>query len=324
MANINSVTIDSSYSPEQHEALVRQFENANGHKAFAPAMPTITIGGKTTHVDVGTKGRDGSRTMGIQTAYAAPSLRPGHVVIGGVETTVEAAIQAGLISREDAASGFKQPVERGARQWAATAGDTGTSNGAKGAHDSAQDRQSDTGTDTLEEAQHALEAAARVASETIQSIEQAHGPQMVDMGLDEVADSGYLPEADKLPEGVTADHLDQIVAGYTAQANDTLLGVGSSVNMLMETMTDDELREARRATIMGDASKMQHFGQQAVNRLALLPTANPEAFAEMVEGMSPAERKALSKNNRGEWIVTVPGRPALSFGAAVRAGIVRV
>jgi hypothetical protein len=94
--------------------------------------------------------------------------------------------------------------------------------------------------------------------------------------------------------------------------------------MLMETMTDDELREARRATLMGDSAKLQHLGQQSVARLATLPSADPEAFADMIADMRPNERKALSQTEGGEWIVTVPGKPAMSFGAAVRAGIVRV
>lgn len=53
-------------------------------------------------------------------------------------------------------------------------------------------------------------------------------------------------------------HANRIVEGYVAQANDTISGVGSSVNMLMETLSDDELRDARRATIMGDVAMGCH------------------------------------------------------------------
>lgn len=44
----------------------------------------------------------------------------------------------------------------------------------------------------------------------------------------------------------------------------------------------------------------------------------------MVEGMSDAERKAIKQDANGEWIVTIPGRQPMSFGMAVRSGIVLV
>jgi hypothetical protein len=93
--------------------------------------------------------------------------------------------------------------------------------------------------------------------------------------------------------------------------------------MLMNTLSDDELREARQATVAGDSVKLQHLGARAVDALASMPTADPEAFAEMVEGMPAKERAALSQAADGSWIVTLPGRAPMGFGAAVRAGIVR-
>lgn len=139
-----------------------------------------------------------------------------------------------------------------------------------------------------------------------------------------MADSGYIPDANQLPEGVTSAQVESIVAGYVAAADNALSTVKSSVDMLMETLTDGELREARLATIMNDTTKMQHLGRQAVDRLSMLPERNPQAFAEMIEGMSPNERKALSQNSRGDWVVTVPGRKPMGFAFAVKEGIVRV
>jgi hypothetical protein len=104
-----------------------------------------------------------------------------------------------------------------------------------------------------------------------------------------------------------------------------LSGVGASVNMLMETLSPDELRDARRATVAGDSVKLQHLGSRAVEMLASMPTADPEAFSEMVEAMThEKERAALSRAENGDWLVTIPGKAPMNFGAAVRAGIVRV
>jgi hypothetical protein len=166
------------------------------------------------------------------------------------------------------------------------------------------------------------EAAVEAASKAIQGIEQIHGSHVVDAGLDAVVDSGELP--DELPEGVTPGHIERIVAGYVASANDALSGVGASVDMLMNTLSDDELREARQATVAGDSVKLQNLGARAVDALASMPTSDPEAFAEMIEGMKPQERQALSRAANGDWLVTLPGRAPMNFGAAVRAGIVRV
>jgi hypothetical protein len=92
----------------------------------------------------------------------------------------------------------------------------------------------------------------------------------------------------------------------------------------MELCTDDELRDARRATIHNSSERLEEIGRAAVERLASLPMRDPEEFAERLEGMSTAERKALRRTANGEWTVTVPGYPEMAFGAAVRTGIVKL
>lgn len=261
-----------------------------------------------------------------------PGLRPGHVMIGGVETTIEAAKAAGIdvgpfdraasLSPADEAAAKREQARASSKpQWgivlegsqrAGEAGQSAVDDAPKGG-DAGEDQKAAHGTP---------EAAVEAASKAIQGIEQLHGSHVVDAGLDAVVDSGELPE--ELPEGVTSGHIERIVAGYVASANDTLSGVGASVDMLMNTLSDDELRQARQATIAGDAVKLQHLGSKAVDALASMPTADPEAFAEMMEGMRSEERKALSQAANGDWLVTLPGRAPMNFGAAVRAGIVRV
>ncbi|MFT3687452.1 hypothetical protein [Paenirhodobacter sp.] len=45
----------------------------------------------------------------------------------------------------------------------------------------------------------------------------------------------------------------------------------------------------------------------------------------MVADMAPAERKCISfDRNRREWMVRIPGKPAMSFGGAVHAGLIRI
>jgi len=311
MGNVTTSILDQAAAPEQREAWSRALEaeqRLNG-TAFTPAAPSVTLGGKVVEFHAGsTGGADKVINRGVETAIASPGVKPGHVIIGGVETTVEAAIAAGLMERGDAPKpGFSQPVQPKAQ---AGAGDKPAK------ADDVKEKASDT-------TSHAA-IAAKEASETLDGLDQALGSHVVDAALNSVVESGYYPEGDELPEGVTSDHVNKIVAGYTAQANATLADVGASVPMLMEVMSDAELREARSATITNDTMKMQHLGRQAVERLASLPETDPAAFAEMLVDMKPEERKVLSQNDRGEWIIALPGKPVMSYAAAVRQGIVRV
>jgi hypothetical protein len=70
---------------------------------------------------------------------------------------------------------------------------------------------------------------------------------------------------------------------------------------------------------------MIRLGKLAVDRLAQMPTNDPETFLQMVTDMDPKTRDMIRHDrSSGEWIVTVPGRPEMSYGAAVRLGIVKV
>lgn len=328
MGNFNeyNAALDGAATPEQRElwSTVLEHQNRQAGTAHIPAGPSVRVASKS-ELTVDGKGNAASKSLGVAEATLATPLRPGHVFIPGFgETTIEAATNAGLIAPQGVpSSGFKSPVAQRSNVAAGT-----TTNSIVEAPSDSEDREDGEARPEAGTAEAALlaarEGAVDDASKTIQAIEQFHGAHVVDQGLSDASDSGYLPDADQLPQGVTMDHVSKIVAGYTASANDTLSGVGASVNMLMETLTEDELREARRATIMSDNVKMQHLGRQAVDRLAKLPNVDPETFAGMLEDMRPQERKALSQNSQGEWIVTVPGASAMSFGAAVRAGIVRV
>lgn len=308
MSNFNSVQLEQAATPDQRASWQKAIEadqRLNG-TGFTPASPSVTLGGKVMEIQAGsTTGNDRIINRGVQSADVA-FIRPGRVTIGGVETSIEAAIAGGFMTREQASSGFKQPV-----QPTVQAG-TGTEQANKEAPKATTEQP------TTEAAQVAVEAG-----KVLDSLDQAIGSHAVDMALDGAVESGDLPE-DGLPEGVTNEHVEAVVAGYTAQANNTLAHVGASVTMLEETLTDDELRDARRATVQNNADLMHDLGRQAVERLARMPESDPSAFAEMMEGMTPAERRALRQTDRGEWTVSVPGYPEMSFAAAVRTGIVRV
>lgn len=308
MGNVTTTVLDHATTPEQREAWAKALdaENRRNGTAFIPAEPSVTLGGKVTEIHAGSA-NDHHRSYGVQTVTASPGLRPGHVVIGGVETTVEAAIAAGLMTREEAAQGFKQPVQSQAK--AGTGDDKATKEASE--------------VDREETASEAAQAA-KEAGEVLDSLDQTLGAHVVDAALDEVIESGYLPEADELPEGADLGHVIKVMAGYVAQANSVLADAGASVPLLMETLDDEELRDARRATVKNDPDRMRELGRVAVDRLARMPELDPEGFAEMLEGMSPAERKCLTQNARGDWIVSIPDKPAMGFGAAVRMGFVRV
>jgi len=308
MSNFHSIQLDQAATPEQRASWQRALEaeqRING-TAFTPASPTATIGGKVMEIHAGTtSGNDGTIQRGVQSAVVS-FTNPGRVMIGGVETTIESAIAAGLMTREQASTGFKQPVQPKAQAGAGT-----------------EQATKETPKATTEEPTTEAAQAAAEAGKVLDSLDQAIGSHAVDMALDSAVDSGDLPE-DGLPEGVTIEHIEAVVAGYTAQANDTLAHVGASVTMLEETLTDRELRDARRATVQNNAELMHDLGRQAVERLARMPETNPDAFAEMMEDMDPTERGVLRQSPRGEWTVAIPGYPEMSFAAAVRTGIVRV
>ncbi len=310
----NSFTFTSAPTAAELEAIARQgqeLERAqnggaprqNGFKADF-LIPTESL---QWNADGSVTKLPGSASISDTAVYADPGLRPGHVMVNGVETTVEAAIASGLMTRDEAErqSGFNQPSQQ--REDALSE----TGKGVEGETDS------DGKEINAEEAR-----AAQAASEAIQALDSTIGADAVDDHLNAAVESGEMPDLDNLPEGVNADAVNSIVSGYTAQANNTLREVGASVDTLMSVLDDNELREARSATISGDKGRLQELGKEAVARLANLPRRNPAAFNALIETLSPEERNVLRQTPDGQWIVAVPGQPVMSFGTAVREGIV--
>ncbi|TKA95759.1 hypothetical protein FAZ78_15180 [Cereibacter changlensis] len=246
-----------------------------------------------------------NKSAGERTAYANQP-KPGMVNIGGVETSVAAAKAAGLLPahwQEGQALPFADPAEARKETEAGTK----------------EEQQKDADTT------HA-EHIAKLANEVLHGVVQVHGPGVAEGLLNEVADNGDADSIlDHLPQGVTDTHVKQVMAGYIAQANDRLGAVGASVPMLEELLGDDDLRAARLATLRGDDSTMHEIGRKAVDVLARLPERDPTGFMEMLTDMPKAERECIrfDKNSR-DWRVTIPGQPEMSFGAAVRLGLVRV
>lgn len=273
--------------------------------------PKATIAGKQEVIIQGgkiTSATSQDKTQGAVTHYAVQPTRPGYIAIPGFgETTVEAAKAGGLLPQnwqEGDANPFSEPAKAPGRDHKAEAGD----------------EKQDAGELTV--AQH----QAKVAGEILDKADQIIGSEATDAMLDDAVTSGELPE-DGLPPGITPLMVKQVHAGYVAQANATLGTVGASVDMLSEMLTDAELLQARRATIAGEIGKadLAALGQQAVSRLAQLPQTDPEGFLQMVADMAPAERKCIRfDNQRGEWIVKLPGKGEMSYGAAVHAGFVRL
>lgn len=264
---------------------------------IASKQEVVWQGGEMTSITSSLK------TEGAVTHYAFAPTRPGYVAIPGFgETTVEAAKAGGLIPanwKEGDASPFVDPAEDA---------DKGTEAGTKD------------GNADLSVAQH----QAKIAGGILDAVDKAHGSEVTDAMIDRAIETGDLP-LDMLPKGFSEVQMKQVHAGYVAQANAALSTVGASVPMLEEMMTDAELLQARRATLANSKEELAALGQMAVSRLAQLPKTDPEGFLQMVANMPPAERKCLQfDNKRREWVVKVPGKPQMSYGAAVHTGLIRV
>ncbi len=302
---MTEVTINDM-TAEELAALTAQYEK-QVPQISQKTVPTGFVG-MEHHVEI----KNGKQIVTKQvnhTAYANPGLAPGRVMIGGIETDIESAIASGLLTREQAAQGFQQPAQSADKAIEA------------GNHKDQRSSEQQDQPEKLTEAAH----AAKEASDTLNTLDATIGAAAVDAALAEVVDSGYIPEDGSLPEGVTIADVIKVHAGYVAQANHQLAEVGASVDMLMDFCNSDELRDARQATIHGSHDRLQEIGRAAVERLATLPQSDPDQFAERLEGMTKAERACLRQHkNTGEWIVSIPGKPAMSYGAAVRMGLVRL
>ncbi|TIP72180.1 hypothetical protein [Mesorhizobium sp.] len=273
----------------------------------APATPPSVQTSRKVQVDVFGDGRQVAKDLSSRTVTTERQVRPGNVIIPGVgETTIEAARAAGLLP-----PGFNEPV--GGQSAAAPTGNQ-------------QLGEQQPKGDQSEAVQGSAGDATDLAAEVMETLAGALGVDAVEAGIWQAAETGDVESS--TPQGVTDDAVAAIVEGFVTQANSVLnaLPAGvASVDMLLETLTPSELREARMATIHNDRDKLAHFGQTALGRMETLPYENPEGFEALISDMPEKERKALTFDaNRGEWVVKIPGRQPMSFGAAIRAGVVRV
>ncbi len=118
---------------------------------------------------------------------------------------------------------------------------------------------------------------------------------------------------DQLPEGFNPAQVQQVMAGFIAQANSTLASVGASVPMLQELLTDEELRTARRATLAKSDDMLHDLGRMAVNRLVTLPKTDPQGFQDMVDAMDKKSREMLRYDRqRNDWILTTANGQQMS------------
>lgn len=300
-------------SPEQLAQWQRQLDGSAEEKAqrtgFRPAAKVaskefVTIqNGQVTSASSTSKGRANTVTVN-------QPMEPGFINIPGIgKSSIEAAKAGGVLPHnwnEGDPLPFDQAPTKGAPSETPKA----------------------TPSDTPEKSPEASQAEhlVKVAGDLLRGVDQVHGPQVTDALVDQVADSGD-PDSilENLPNGVSPVHVKQVMAGYIAQANDMLSTVGASVPLLEQMLDAEELRTARRATLSNARDEMARLGQVAVDRLAQMPTTDPETFRDMVEGMDPKARKMIRHDrNSGQWIVSLPGHPDMSYGAAVRLGLVRV
>jgi hypothetical protein len=228
------------------------------------------------------------------------TLSKGLVEINGMVTTREAAIAAGILSAEEPA-----PMHH---QGALTA----TKAGSNLAIGEAQTQGANVG---------AAPAEVSRAGAILSQVAETHGPDQVNAALDAAARTGEVPA--RLPEGVTSDQVSAVVAGYTASAREALAPTGASISTLEEMLTQAELRDVRYAAIHGDQGWIEHLGREAMSRLETLPSRNEGRFKELLNTMSPSDRKAIEQRN-SQWIVKLP--PPLGempWGVAVRQGYLK-
>ncbi|PVA11551.1 hypothetical protein DC366_00845 [Pelagivirga sediminicola] len=320
MGNLNSIHVSSAPTDEELAQWQQQLEAQQGSAAPGTFDNVTTTAASTAQVTM-KNGQlvtdfDTSKAFGPSggTAYAAPQLRPGHIMIPGAgETTIAAAKAGGLIPHT-----YKE-------------GDPLPFDAPGGAKDTSAANSTANGDQQKEQEQKELtvpEHRAKVASELLQGVDQMHGAHVTDGLLALAVEDGEpLSVLDQLPEGVSEPQVMQVYAGYVAQAEAVLSerAPGVSIDTLNDTLSDDELRAARHATVNGDADELARFGQMAQERLAGLPNSDPEGFQQMVDDMSAVERKCISFDKlSGEWRVSVPNHPVMSYGAAVRMGLIRV
>lgn len=300
-------------TPQQMAAWQAQLDAL--HPPKAPAEGKHTVASKAEVVMQG--GRivsvtEQAKVQGANTAYVNQP-KPGFVKIGGTDTPIAAAKAAGLLPEHwqpgMPIGPFGEPAAAPERTKAGTrdadADKTPQDVSAKTAHQ-----------------QH----LAKIAGDILLGVDQLHGPQVADALMNQVAESGDVDEImGQLPQGVNETHVKQVMAGYVAAADAAFAKAGSSLTAVEELLDEDQLREARRLTMVGNSEGLQDLGRIALDRLAQLPENDPQAFRDMLDAMPPAQRKMIvqTADKRG-WMLKAPGHPEMSFGAAVRAGYIRL
>ncbi|MGE3367009.1 MAG: hypothetical protein AB7I34_26615, partial [Rhizobiaceae bacterium] len=257
-----------------------------------------------TRVEVRSDGSMVQTELNKGRAYADIGLPPGQIMIPGFGVTdIQSAKYAGILPHSYR-EGDPLPFDAPAGENASTP--TGKQGGTESGNDGA--------------VKDATDHAAAVLDNLVARL----GGNVVEDTIWEYADSMIDPLDGPLPHGVSAQQVTQLEDGFTLQADRVLSGVRASVALVEEVLTNEEIRQVRTATISGDKGKLEHFGRIAATRFEDMPNKDPKAFAELVELMSATERKALTQNATGEWIVTVPGRDPMPYWQAVRAGLVRI
>lgn len=303
------VNISTDTTPEQlaqwRAQLSQQAPDAaplDGKHTVAHKAEIVMQGGRAVHE------AQQHKVQGYNEAYVNQP-KPGFVTIGGVETPVAAAKAAGLLPshwQEGQPVPFADPAAAPSGTKAGTAGET--LNQIEG---QAQDA-------TTTHAEH----LAKLAGDILHGVDQVHGPGVADGLLGEVAESGDLDSVlDRLPQGVQETHAKQVLAGYRASADHAFAKAGSSLAAVEELLTEAELRDARRFTLANNPEALADLGRVAVERLAQLPEAEARAW---INELPVKERDYFSfKADRGITF-KAPGVPEMSWGAAVRAGFIKV
>lgn len=316
MTNTTIVNMTAEEATPQQMAAWQAQINAQNHPQRAPEGQH-TVASKAEIVMQGgriTAYTEQAKVQGANTAYV-DQPKPGFVNIGGMDTPIAAAKAAGLLPEHWEPGMPTGPFEQPAK----------APEGTKAGDQKQQQQQTKEAPSADAKTAH-QQHLAKIAGDILHGVDQIHGPQVADALMNQVAESGDVDEImGQLPQGVTETHVKQVMAGYVAAADAAFAKAGSSLAAVEELLDADQLREARRLTMVGNSEGLQDLGRIALDRLATLPEKDPEAFHDMLDAMPPAQRKMIAQtaDKRG-WVLKAPGHPEMSFGAAVRAGFIKL
>jgi hypothetical protein len=163
-----------------------------------------------------------------------------------------------------------------------------------------------------------LETAKVELSQAVLAVgNETAGPIVVQALQEDTMVTGELPS--ELPEGVTREQVNTVVAGYVAQANAVLRPTGASVDLLTEFLNEGELREARIAAYRNDDEKLRTLGGSAMERLAQLPR-DPAHLAALTADW-PKDVQIIRRDNT-VWVKTPDWPQEMKWGDAVRARLI--